>query len=77
MARIVDQRMTGSATLDAADKADARKKLAQLKSANPLRRVKLNCRTHVGWVRDPIAEKKDRIWCPTCNDWATVIDVEQ
>lgn len=70
MARLVTGKLMGDThQLDPRELALARKKLEKARRSNPLRRVQLEC---CGWVQDPIAQKRDRVWCDHCSDWATV-----
>ena len=77
MARLVDQRIMGGDMneLSPAQKKEALKKIEKMKQANRLRCVRLAC--CVPWLRDPLAQKGDRMWCETHADWSKVVDVKE
>lgn len=75
MARIVDQRMmTSRDELNAAQRAAALRALRQARRDNPLRRVRLSCCAM--WVRDPVAQAGDRMWCERCASWTAVAELD-
>lgn len=60
--------------LSAADIRRAERKLARTQAKNPLRRVFLTCH---GWVRDPLAQVGDWLWCDECADNRRVTEVAE
>lgn len=60
--------------LTASQRRSALRKIDKLTAQNPLRRVRTHC---CGWVRDPLAQVGDWVWCDTHSDTTRVIEVAE
>lgn len=76
MVRVVTGEMhkRASGPLTASDRRQARRQLAKAQRQNPLRRVRITC---CGWVRDPIAQVGDWLWCEKHKDKYRVGEVAE